>query len=172
MAGDSLEGDSEFKRESAALRRMMNHPDVQIRMRAKKLWKEIEPTANFPDLDAHEREQQLAQKHEADMAALRREILERDVKAERESKAERARQAGLTLEQVERVMVDDKIADYDTAIRYIKGQSALAPPTPASVTPIRMPDNMKDIQKNPTQWARNAAHEAMNEILAKRAVAS
>lgn len=172
MAGDSLEGDSAVQRESAALRKMMNHPDIAIRMEAKRLWKKIEPTANFPDLDAHERDEQIRQKHAEDMAALRREMLERDVRAERAEKAQKAAAAGLTLEQVERVMVDDKIADYDVAIKYIRGQSALAPPTPASVTPIRMPDNMKDIQKNPTQWARNAAHEAMNEILAKRALAS
>jgi hypothetical protein len=157
---------TEDQRNSAALKRMMNHPELGLE--AKRLWKKIEPTARFADLELTEAIEKTNQTNSEKIEALEQQIRERDVMARREANHAMIRDAGLDVETVEKVMTDEKILKYETAINYIKGQSALAPSTPQSVTPIRMPDNMKDIQKNPNMWARNEAFNAINELRAKR----
>jgi hypothetical protein len=162
----SLENMSEAERNSAALKRMMNHPELGLE--AKRLWKKIEPTANFPDLDMRDQLDAVNKTNADKIEALENQMRERDVLARREANHALIRDAGLDVEQVEKVMTDEKILNYGTAIKYLKGQSALAPPTPQAITPIRMPDNMKEIQKNPVGWARTEAHNALNELIAKR----
>ncbi len=162
----NLENMTEDQRNSAALKRMMNHPELGLE--AKRLWKKIEPTARFADLELTEAIEKTNQTNSEKIEALEQQIRERDVMARREANHAMIRDAGLDVETVEKVMTDEKILKYETAINYIKGQSALAPSTPQSVTPIRMPDNMKDIQKNPNMWARNEAFNAINELRAKR----
>lgn len=162
----SLENMTEAERNSAALKRMMNHPELGLE--AKRLWKKIEPTANFPDLDIRDQLDANTKANTDKIEALEQQLRERDVLARREANHELIREAGLEVDQVEKVMTDEKILNYSTAIKYLKGQSALAPPTPQVITPIRMPDNMKEIQKNPVGWARLEAHNALNELIAKR----
>ena len=168
MADRSLENLTEDQRNSLALKRMMNHPELG--REAKRLWKKIEPTANFPDLDTEDRIAAATAAQQEKIEKLEEQMRERDVMARREANHRMIREAGLDVEAVEKVMTEEKILKYETAINYLRGQSALQPPTPAAVTPIRMPDNLKDIQKNPTQWARTEAHKALNEIIAKRAL--
>jgi hypothetical protein len=164
----SLEDMTEDQRNSAALKRMMNHPELGLE--AKRLWKKIEPTARFPELEVDDKVTSATKAMSDKVEALETQMREGEVLRRREANKKLCEDAGFTFEAVEKVMTDEKILKYDTAINYLRGQSALAPPTPQSVTPIRMPDNLKDIQKNPTVWARNEASAAMNELLAKRAV--
>lgn len=164
----SLENQTEDERNSAALKRLFNHPEFGIE--AKRLWKKVEPTAKFTDVDTQDAIT-AANKVTADkIESLETQLRERDVLARREKNHEMIRAAGLDVEAVEKVMTDEKILKYETAINYLRGQTALAPPTPQSVTPIRMPDNTKEIAKNPTLWARNEAFAAINDLKAKRAI--
>lgn len=153
-------------RESEALRKLMNHPDVGIE--AKKLYKKVQPDANFPELRQQELVEASTKPLQEKIERMEREDLERRVAQRRTENHAACTQAGYKPEDVEKVMTDEHIADYGTAIRYLKGQQALAPTTPASVTPMRMPDNMGDIRKNPTAWARDQAFKAMDEIKAGR----
>jgi len=162
----SLEDMTEAERNSEVLKRMMNHPELGLE--AKRLWKKIEPKARFPDLELSDQVSAATKELEAKLEKLENERLEERVRANRDANHKMIREAGLDVEQVEKVMTDEKIANYGTAIKYLQGQHALAPPTPDSVTPIRMPDELKDIQKNPAAWARAKAHEAINELKAKR----
>jgi hypothetical protein len=163
----SLEDMTADERNSKILQRLMNHPEVG--REAKRLWKKVEPAANFPDLDLEDQVTKATQELNDKVAKLEQEQLEGRVLANRAANHKLVRDAGFDVEQVEKVMTDEKIANYETAIKYLRGQSALAPPTPEAVTPIRMPDNLKDIQKNPTQWARGEAFKAINELKAQRA---
>jgi len=164
----SLEDMSEAERNSEVLKRMMNHPELGNE--AKRLWKKIEPKARFPELEIDDRVTAATKELQEKIDALEAKGLEERVRANREANHKMIREAGLDVEQVEKVMTDEKIAKYETAINYLKGQHALAPPTPDSVTPIRMPDDLKDIQKNPAAWARAKAHEAINELKQRRTV--
>ena len=162
----SLEEMTPEQRDANALRRLFNHPELGIK--AKRLYKELDPKANFPDLDIDDRITAATKSQAEKIEALEQQAREGEVLRRREVNHAMIRAAGLDVEQVEKVMTDEKILKYETAINYVKGQSALAPPSPQSVTPIRMPDNLKDIQKNPTAWARNEAFAAINELKAKR----
>ena len=162
----SLEDMTPDQRDAHALRRMLNHPELGLE--AKRLWKKIEPTAKFPDLEMDDRVKAATQTQTEKIEALEQQMRESEVRARREANHKMIRDAGLEVEQVEKVMTDEKILKYETAINYVRGQTALAPPTPQSVTPIRMPDNMKDIQKNQVAWAREVAFKAVNELKARR----
>jgi len=154
------------QRESAALRKLFNHPELG--REAKRLYKKVEPTAKFDDIDLEDKIAAETKKQQEKIESLEQQMLERDVRARREENHRLIREAGLDVETVEKCMTEEKILKYETAINYLKGQSALAPPTPANVTPIRMPDNMAEIQKNPSAWARGEAFKAINELRAKR----
>lgn len=164
----SLEDMNEAERNSEILKRMMNHPEFGDE--AKRVWKKIEPKARFPDLEAKDLVSTATKDLQGKIDKLEQERLEDRVRANREVNHKMIRDAGLEVEQVEKVMTDEKIAKYETAINYLKGQHALAPPTPEAITPIRMPDELKDIQKNPAQWARAKAHEAINELKSRRQI--
>lgn len=73
-------------------------------------------------------------------------------------------------EEVEKVMVDEAIGSYDTAVKYVRAQKQLAPATPESVTPITMPDG-KELWKDKNAFARKSAFEAINELKANRSLA-
>jgi hypothetical protein len=164
----SLEDLTEDQRNSIALKRMMNHPELG--REAKRLWKKIEPTARFPELETEELINANSKANNERIESLETQLRESEVLRRREGNRKLVAEAGLDFDAVEKVMTDEKILKYETAIKFMQGQNALAPPTPQSVTPIRMPDEMKDIAKNPTAWARAKAYEAINELKAKRGV--
>ncbi len=166
MMADSLENMTEEQRQALAFRKLMNHPDVGLD--AKRLYKKAVPDARFPELEMDERVTAATKPLTEKIAALEQAQLEERVRQNREVNHRKVTEAGFSVEQVEKTMTDEKIVSYDTAIKYLQGQSALAPPTPQNLTPIRMPDNLKDIQKNPNAWARNEAYQAINEIKAGR----
>ena len=162
-----LENLTEDQRNSLALKRLFSHPEVGAK--AKRLYKEITPDARFQDLEIEDRMEAQRREHEKEIQALRDEAQMREITERREANHKMIRESGLNPVDVEKVMTDEKIADYGTAVKYIRAQNAMKQPTPASVTPIQMPEGFKDIQKNPNKWAREAAHEALNEVISKRA---
>jgi hypothetical protein len=162
----SLENQTQEQRESAALRKLFNHPEFG--REAKRLYKKVEPTAKFDEIELEDKIAAEAKKQQEKIESLEQQMMERDVRDRRAANHRMIEEAGLSVEAVEKVMTEEKILKYETAINYLKGQSALAPPTPQNVTPIRMPDNMAEIQKNPSAWARGEAFKAINELRAKR----
>ncbi len=164
----SLEEMTEAERNSEILKRMMNHPEFGDE--AKRIWKRIEPKARFPDIEVKDAVAKATTEMQEKIDKLEAERLEERVRSNREANHKMIRDAGLNVEQVEKVMTEEKIANYNTAIKYLQGQNALAPPTPEAITPIRMPDELKDIQKNPTAWARTKAYEAINELKQRRQI--
>jgi hypothetical protein len=142
--------------------------DPKTRKDALKLAKIQNPQFTSPELEMDDRIEQVR----TEEAAKRKELEDKwdnaAIEQRRAQKAEELKERGYTLEAVEKVMTEEKIGSYDTAIKYMDAQSKLAPSTPASVTRMSMPENVKDIMKNPTQWAREQAHTVMNEVLASR----
>jgi hypothetical protein len=157
---------SQDEKNSLALQKLFNNPETGLE--AKRLYKKIVPDAKFPDLE-------LADKLAAQEAKMQKEIDDLKDKAQlneitqrREKHFGEMREKGFDPDAVEKVMTENKIGSYETAMKFMAAQNAVATPTSASMTPIRMPDNVKEIQKNPTQWAKNEAFAAINELKAKR----
>lgn len=142
------------------------NPDVekQIRREAKKK----NPNMSAPDIDL---EDALEKQRNEIMAEL-----EKDRKAQTEAlQAQRRKEAhdriksqGFDPDEVEKIMVDQNIGNYDTAVNYIRGQQQLAPATPESVTPMSLPES-KDLWSNKNKFARDTAFAAINDLKAGRA---
>jgi hypothetical protein len=162
----SLENMSEDERNSQALKLLFNHPEVG--KEAKRLYKKVVPAARFDDVELDDRISAEREETNKEIEVLREKIQMQEIQSRRDAQHKMVRDAGLDPNEVEKVMTDEKISSYETAVKYLKAQRVAAPSTPASMTPIRMPDNMKDIQKDPRAWAQTAAYEAINELKAGR----
>ena len=166
----SLEDLSPAEQQAAAnlLAFVNKNPDIakQIRRKAK----EQDPNFRAPDI---EMEDQLAAQdaaHKKEIERLENSQLEALQSRRRAEAHDRIRAAGLVPDDVEKVMVDQKIGDYDTAIRYVQQERALAKPTAAEMAPHSMPDN-KDLWKNRNAFARSEAFSAINDLRSGRVAA-
>lgn len=169
VASDSLENYSEEQRASLARTALalLNHPDVS--KDAKRLIKKIDPKVSFPDVDVEDRFEAL--REETREEAKKREEAERVRRANEAYEATKQRIAdrGFKVEDVEKVMKDKGIANYDTAMEFLENQAQLAPATADSLSHgMEMPSEAQDIMKNPKKWAQNMAHTAVNDLIRAR----
>ena len=145
---------------------VQSNPDVARELRKQARAKN--PSMPVPDSDI------LEDKFQAEIERLNSELKRRDDEARDNLQAQRradahnlCREAGFDPDEVEKAMIDNKIGDYNVAIKFLRQERELAPPTPESVTPMQMP-NVKDLYTNKNQWAKNEAFAAINELKAKR----
>ena len=145
---------------------VQGNPDVAKKMR--QIAREKNPNMPVPDTDV------LEDKMQNELNALREELKKRDEQSvqqlQEQRRAEmhkRIQDNGLDPEEVEKIMIDEKIGNYDTAIKYVKQMRELAPSTPEQITPMSLPTG-KDLWTDKNRWAKSQAFEAMNELKAKR----
>jgi len=142
-----------------------NNPDVAKAVR--RMAKEKNPSMQAPDLDLEDRIEAVRKETKAEIDKDRDERLAFIQQQQRREAHDRIKAAGLDPEVVEKAMVDESIGSYDTAIRYVKAQKQLAPATPELRTALRMPDT-KDLWSDKNSWAKNEAHNAINDLIAGR----
>jgi hypothetical protein len=143
------------------------NPDVQkmVRKEAKKR----NPIMQAPDLELEERleatEKKLLEAQEKQALEQTNYIREQ---ARKEAHA-KIRSAGFEPEAIEKIMVDEDIANYDTAIKYATQAKQLAPASNPSEgrTPMTLPDTDL-LWKDHRKFASVQAHEAINELKAQR----
>lgn len=167
MPEPSLENESADQRDARALRALFNHPEVGAE--AKRLYKEkVDPQARFADLEVQDRIDASNKTRDDEIKSLRERVERQDIETRRKEKHDQLRARGLDPIAVEKCMTDNKIHDYDAAARFVELETASAPSSASSITPIRMPDDSKEIAKNPTKWGRDMAHKAIDELKAQR----
>lgn len=168
---DSLENVTEEQRLSLAraMQTLLNNPELA--RDTKKLLKKANPSLQFPDIDVEDK-----------FEKFREEQGERDKKREEDDRVRRANEnyeklrgkvleKGFTVEEVEKVMKDKGIANYDTAMEYIEAQRQLAPPTPDSIMTMEMPANMNEMNAMGLKKFRlNTMNTVLNEIRAGKRV--
>jgi hypothetical protein len=162
----SLEEMTQDQRNSIALQKLFNNPEVGLE--AKRLYKKVVPEAKFPDLDTQDKIDASNAKLQEKIDKLQEDAQLGEITRRRERHHQEIRDAGFDPVAVEKVMTDEKIGSYDTAIKYMKAQNQNSVPTSANMTPITMPDNAKEISKNPALWARKEAMAAINDLKSKR----
>ena len=77
------------------------------------------------------------------------------------------------IEQIEKVMLDNKIADHEAAAKYWEYMRQSEAPTPSVFNTNAIKNQNWDLSKfakNPTQTARNVAAEALQELRGKRPI--
>jgi flagellar biosynthesis/type III secretory pathway protein FliH len=131
------------------------------------LAKKVDPTFTSPELEIDEKIEAATAKLNEQNAELTKQILAEKIERSRESKKAELKAAGYDIEAVEKVMTDNGISNYEGAVKLMKAEAVLAPSSPPS-RESRMPTNFKDIQKNPTAWARDEAHKAVDELMRAR----
>ena len=156
------------KERAAALYKFVNqNPDVAKQVR--KLAREKNPNIPVAEADVLDEKLEAQRKEfEEKLAARDKEYSENLQSTRRSEQHDKIRKAGLDPEVVEKVMVDEKIGSYDTAIKYVQAQQSLAPPTVESITPMSLPDG-KDLWADKNKWAKQQAFDALAELQKKRA---
>ena len=94
---------------------------------------------------------------------LNRERIERQ-QAEVRAKL---RGEGVDVSALEAWMKEYDVYDYEKAAKAFRSINTQAAPTPASLTPMTLPDT-KGLWKDSKGWADKEAHAAMNEVIANR----
>lgn len=164
----SLENYTEEQRATLAksMDALLRNPEVS--KDAKKLLKKVDPKLSFPELELDERIEKATEQGNERIKKLEDELNVERRNREYRDQLQAVREKGFEPTEVEKIMTEHKIADYSTAMKFMEMERSLAPPTPESLTPFTMPDETKDIMKNPKQWANRKGMEALNEILKQR----
>lgn len=137
--------------------------------------KTISPNTPIPELDVLDQVAKGMKPYIDETAALKKNILERDVRDGIEAKRRELYSKGHTkeqVEQIEKLMVERKIPDHDTAAEFFKLQSKAAEPT----TPkYQYQPNTLPLDKEKAKAAggfkkfyQNDAHAAIDDIRAGR----
>lgn len=148
------------------MHKLLSNPE--LRKTTLGLLKKADPSVSLPEIEMEEKLSAVAQQQEEKISSLESKLQQRDLMEQREKKFAQLREKGFDPAEVEKTMLEKRIADYDTAAQYLELERAAAPPTPASITPITLPDDAKAIAKNPRGWANHEAHLAINDLMAKR----
>jgi hypothetical protein len=163
----SLEGKSaeEIEKLASWADGVLNSPH---RKEALQLTKKINPAFRSPELEIDERIEAATSKLHEKNVELEKQILGERIERSRQEKARDLKAQGFDIEAVEKVMTDNGISNYESAVKLMKAEAVLAPAAPPPRSNAQMPTNFRDIQKNPTAWAREEASKAVDEIVRAR----
>lgn len=148
------------------MHRLLSNPE--LRKTTLGLLKKADPSVSLPEVELDERLNEMSSQQEKKIQDLEAKLAQKEMIEKRERQFAQLRERGLEPTEVEKTMVEKRIADYETAAKFLEMERQVAPPTPSSLMPISLPDDAKAIMKNPRSWATTEAHKAMNDLLAKR----
>jgi hypothetical protein len=167
----SLEGlpAAQVQQLATGMQALLSSPDAEVRRGAQRLLKKVDPKLNFPEL-----EQETAL--EASLASIRKEnqdlrdqLKERDFKADTREQHKAVVARGFKVDDVQKFMTERGIVSFDTAMNVLDMEQRLAAPTPEAMAgTYDLPEESKDIFKNPAQWARKTAHNMINQFQARK----
>lgn len=131
------------------------------------------PEVPIPELRIKARADAVLAQAQSAVSSLESRLMERDARDELNSRRANLIKKGLVRDdsevaEVEKVMLEKKIPDHETAAEYWKFMKEAAVPTPTSFRPNVFDQGTKDrfanYWKNPAMAARNEAANALNDI--------
>lgn len=162
----------EARDELAALsRQLAESPDT--RKDFLRLTKKVRPNLPVPELEIEDRADAVLAKAQSTVTSLESRLMERDARDELTRRRESLIKKGLVrndeeVSEVEKIMLDKKIPDHETAAEYWKFMKEAAVPTPTSFRPNVFDEGTKDrfksYWKNPAMAARSEAGNALSEL--------
>jgi hypothetical protein len=141
------------------------------RMDALRLAKKVDPNFKHAELEIADQIAASETVSEKRIDALEKQLVSEKMDRARADKERELKAQGFDIVAVEKCMTDNHISDYDAAVRYMKGERAMAPAAPYSRTTTQMPVDFKEIAKNPDKWGKEMANKVVNEIIAARPAA-
>jgi hypothetical protein len=159
----------EARDELAALaKKLADNP--KTRKEFLRLTKSVNPDLPIPELEIEDRTTTALDQMRAENESIRAKLREKEAMETLEKRRNSLVKKGLVqsdddISQVERVMLDKKIADHETAAEYWNWMKQSAEPTASSYQPNTMSKwDLSKFMKNPIGAARDEAFKALNEL--------
>lgn len=167
----SLEGlsDAQIKQLATGMQQLLQSGGAEVRLGTLRLLKKVDPKASFPEIELDEAIASAVKPLREENEALRNEIKEDKFKSTVLAEHKKIVDRGFKVDEVQAFMKDRGIVNYDTALTVMDMEQRLASPTPESVSGVYdLPEQAKDIFKNPAAWARKTAYQVINELKARK----
>ena len=166
----SLEDLSIEQRDELALlaKEMSDNPATRKEML--RLTKKLRPNLNIPELEVEDYADKRTAKAEERVEMLEAKLREKEALEELQKRRDRLIKKGLAqsdedIEQIEKIMLEKKISDHETAAEYFDWMKQAAEPTPSGYNPSPLKGfNLSEYWKNPVTGARNEAAKALQEL--------
>lgn len=141
----------------------------QTRKEFLRMTKKVKPDLPIPELEIEASTNSAIEQIRQENAALQAKLRERDAMNELESRRQSLIKKGLAqegdIEGIEKIMLEKKISDHETAAQYHEWMKQAAVPTSTGYNPSAVKNfNLNDYWKNPTTAARNEAFNALNDL--------
>jgi hypothetical protein len=172
----SLEGltPQQIKDLAGGMTALLNSTDPDTRLGVQRMLKKVDPNLSFPELVQADAISAAVTEVKKTAEELRQEQAQRDFRANTEREHEQIRARGYKVEDVQKFMTERGIVKFDTALQVLDMQSTLAAPTPEALAQhgnYDMPEDQKEIFKNPAGWARKTAHALIDQLKGRKASA-
>jgi hypothetical protein len=140
------------------------------RKEALRLTKKVRPNLPIPELELEDYTEQKVTAAEERVMQLEAKLKEKDAREELQKRRDRLIKKGLAqseedIESIEKIMLEKKISDHETAAEYFDWMKQAATPTPSGYNPSPLKGfDLNNYWKNPVQGARNEAAKALQEL--------
>jgi hypothetical protein len=165
-----LENLSEEERNRLALfaNRLLSDPSASKEVR--RIAKKLDPKFQAPDIDLDDRINAVREEESAKRKELEDKLLADQLDRKREREHAKVRASGEDPEYIEKIMTDQRIGSYDTALKIAKLEKQTATPTSPQTRANMLPsgDDAKALWKNPRKWAQDQAYAEIDRIKRER----
>jgi hypothetical protein len=158
----------EARDELAALaQQLADNPET--RKEFLKMTKKVKPEIPIPELDIEEKTTMAVNRAEQRVQELEAKLKQKDALEELHRRRQAIVKKGLAseddIEGIEKLMLEKKIADHETAAQYHEWMKQAAEPTPSGYNPNVMRKwNLDSYRVNPVTAARDEAVKALAEL--------
>lgn len=134
-----------------------------------RMTKKVKPDIPIPELDIEEKTTQAVSRAEQRVQELEAKLKQKDAMEELNRRRQTIVKKGLAseddIEGIEKLMLEKKIADHETAAQYHEWMKQAAEPTPSGYNPNVMKKwDLNSYMKNPVTAARDEAVKALAEL--------
>jgi len=163
--------DDETRDELAQLaNKLANSPST--RNEFLRLARKASPDMSIPELDMQDNMNAAMKPFQDKISSLENKLYEKEVTdrimSNRQNLIDSGKISREDIPEIEKLMVDKKIPDYNTATEFYRLQKESAKPTPGMYQPKTPMVDVKKIGNNPTMWARDEASKAISELMQNR----
>ena len=153
---------------AALMRELSDNPAT--RKEVLRLTKKIKPDLVIPELEIEETTTSAVSEARRELDGLKAQLAQRQAEEDLEKRRNSLIRKGLAqsdadVEEIEKVMLEKKIADHDTAAEYWQWMKQSAAPTPTGYNPSAVKQfDLNKYYKNPVGAARDEAAKALQEL--------
>ena len=153
---------------AALMRELSDNPAT--RKEVLRLTKKIKPDLVIPELEIEETTTSAVSEARRELEELKAQMAQKRAEEDLEKRRNALIRKGLAqsdedVEEIEKVMLEKKIADHDTAAEYWDWMKQSAAPTPTGYNPSAVKQfDLNKYYKNPVGAARDEAAKALQEL--------